>query len=98
MPQRGSLDLPNVRSTGPMLGCKHETRTSNGKCLRVLPENSIHTAKPCGLEFHISTHIAKTLKKQLAVDATPIDCPGMTKPGAIVTVSVNSVPENFPDP
>ena len=35
---------------------------------------------------------------QLAVDATPIDCPGMTKPGAIVTVSVNSVPENFPDP
>lgn len=32
------------------------------------------------------------------VDATPIDCWGITSPGAIVTVSVNSVPEKEPDP
>jgi hypothetical protein len=26
------------------------------------------------------------------VEATPMDCEGMTTPGAIVTVSINSVP------
>lgn len=32
------------------------------------------------------------------VEATPMDCLGMTRPEARVTVSVNSVPEKEPDP
>ena len=31
--------------------------------------------------------------KPVEVEATPMDCPGITSPGPIVTVSVNSVPK-----
>jgi len=42
--------------------------------------------------------IPSTPWKPVDVLATPMDCLVMTRPEAIVTVSVNSVPENEPEP
>jgi hypothetical protein len=42
--------------------------------------------------------IPSTPSNPIDVDATPMDCLAMVRPGAIVTWSVNSIPENEPDP
>jgi len=42
--------------------------------------------------------IPSTPLKPVDFEATPMDCLGITSPDAMVTVSVNSVPEKEPDP
>src|SRR5579863_5819368 len=43
-------------------------------------------------EVHAHPRMPSTSFIPREVEATPIDCEGMTTPGAIVTVSLNSVP------
>ena len=87
------IHLPTVRSTGPTLFLKKKLTSISEGVPRYLPKDTIDVCETCRLEMAWKINdLNKVRKMQFTLLATPIDCWGMTRPGAMVTWSMYSVP------